>query len=101
MLCILITNPFNYLLDHLHSSDNDDTTEIHSSVGSRTLQATTDLNSSISWKKLLIAWMLNIAICLVCLVKLFVHGEPVVYESDMDNYYIYKKKADQLMNEVY
>jgi hypothetical protein len=44
--------------------------------------------------------MLNIAICLACLVKIFVHGESIVDESEMDEYYSYKKKADQFMNEV-
>jgi len=44
--------------------------------------------------------MLNLAICLVCLVKLFVYGEPIVAESEMHEYYVYKKKADQLMAEV-
>jgi hypothetical protein len=45
--------------------------------------------------------MLNFAICLVCLVKLFVYGEPIVAESEMHEYYVYKKKADQLMAEVW
>lgn len=54
---------------------------------------------STSWRQL-VAWMLNFAICLVCLVKLFVYGEPIVEESAMDEYYVYKKKADQLMAEV-
>lgn len=44
--------------------------------------------------------MLNLGICLVCLVKLFVYGEPIVAESEMQEYYVYKKKADQLMDEV-
>ena len=47
-----------------------------------------------------IGWMLNLAICLVCLVKIFVHGDPIVYESDMDEYYAYRKKADRSMKEV-
>ncbi|CAF4026721.1 unnamed protein product [Rotaria sordida] len=105
MLCVFIINPFNYLLDHIHSSNNDDTMEIQSILSSRTLQTVKDnenFNSllflSISWKQL-IAWMLNIAICLVCLVKIFVHGEPIVHELDMDEYYTYKKKADALMDE--
>jgi hypothetical protein len=54
---------------------------------------------STSWRQL-VAWMLNCAICLVCLVKLFVYGEPIVDESEMHEYYVYKKKADQLMAEV-
>ncbi|CAF2491172.1 unnamed protein product [Rotaria sp. Silwood2] len=105
MLCILITNPFNYLLDRIHSSSNGGTTDTQSILSSRTLQAVKDdenFNSllflSISWKQL-IAWMLNIAICLVCLVKIFVHGEPIVHELDMNEYYAYKKKADALMDE--
>ena len=44
--------------------------------------------------------MLNLAICLVCLVKLFVYGEPIISESEMQKYSIEKKKADQLMSEV-
>ncbi len=55
---------------------------------------------STSWRQL-VAWMLNFAICLVCLVKLFVYGEPIVAESEMHEYYVYKKKADQLMAEVW
>ena len=39
MLCVLITNPFNHLLNLIHSSDNNDVTEIQSIVGSRTLQS--------------------------------------------------------------
>ena len=54
---------------------------------------------STSWRQL-VAWMLNVAVCLVCLVKLFVYGEPIVPESEMQEYYIYKKKADLLMAEV-
>jgi hypothetical protein len=125
MLCVLITNPFNYLLNLIHSSDYNDATEIQSIVGSRTLQAATNndnINSSskiiqkrifvyvinylfiaflsTSWRQL-VAWMLNLGICLVCLVKLFVYGEPIVPESEMHEYYIYKKKADQLMAEVF
>ncbi len=49
MLCVLITNPFNYLLNLIHSSDSNDATEIQSIVGSRTLQAATNndnINSS-------------------------------------------------------
>ncbi len=54
---------------------------------------------SITWKQFIV-WMLNIAMCLVCLVKLLVHGEPIVHQSEMDEYYVCKKKADQLMSEV-
>ena len=54
---------------------------------------------STSWRQL-VAWMLNIAICLFCLIKLFVYGEPIVSEVEMQEYYAYKKKADQLMAEV-
>jgi hypothetical protein len=49
MLCVLITNPFNYLLNLIHASDSNDATEIQSIVGSRTLQAATNnenMNSS-------------------------------------------------------
>ena len=57
MLCVLITNPFNHLLNLIHSSDSNDVTEIQSIVGSRTLQAATNnenMNSSskISQKKI-------------------------------------------------
>ncbi|CAF3325592.1 unnamed protein product [Rotaria socialis] len=104
MLCVLMTNPFNYLLDRIHSSDNDGTTEVQLGPGSRTLKTIKDAENfnsllflNISWKQL-VTWMLNIAICLVCLVKIFVHGEPIVHESDMDEYYTYKKKADALMD---
>jgi hypothetical protein len=41
-LCILITNPFNYLLNHIHSSNNINTNEIQSIISSRTLQSTID-----------------------------------------------------------
>lgn len=127
MLCVLITNPFNYLLNLIHSSERNDLTEIQSIVGSRTLQEATNNDNmnlssefikieiicsvisylpylflaflSTSWRQL-VAWMLNLAICLVCLVKLFVYGEPIVPESEMHEYYVYKKKADQLMAEV-
>lgn len=44
--------------------------------------------------------MLNMAICFVCLVKLFVNGDPIVHESAMDEFHLLKKKADQLMHEV-
>ncbi|UJR23410.1 hypothetical protein I4U23_026417 [Adineta vaga] len=105
MLCVLITNPFNYLLNLIHASDSNDPTEMQSSVGSRTLQSATNnenLHSSTflstSWRQL-VAWMLNFGICLVCLVKLFVYGEPIVPESEMHEYYVYKKKADQLLAE--
>ncbi|CAF0850328.1 unnamed protein product [Rotaria sp. Silwood1] len=105
MLCVLITNPFNYLLNLIHSSDYNDATEIKSIVSSRTLQGTTNIENmnsstflSTSWRQL-VAWMLNFAICLVCLVKLFVYGEPIVPESEMHEYYVCKKKADQLMAE--
>ena len=54
---------------------------------------------STSWRQL-VAWMLNIAICLFCLIKLFVYGEPIVSEAEMQEYYAYKKKADQLVAEV-
>ena len=54
---------------------------------------------SLSWKNV-IGWMLNMAICFVCLVKLFVHGDPIVHELTMDEFHLLKKKADQLMNEV-
>ena len=127
MLCVLITNPFNYLLDRIHSSELHDPTEIQSIVSSRTLQSTNNnenINSpcrfarlvlrftfdffvlfysigflSTSWRQL-VAWMLNLAICLVCLIKLFVYGEPIIDDNDMQEYYLYKKKADQLMSEV-
>ncbi|CAF3301520.1 unnamed protein product [Rotaria socialis] len=105
MLCVIVTNPFNYLLNFIHSSDYNEATEVQSIVGSRTLQAAVNndnINSSTflstSWRQL-VAWMLNLAICLVCLVKLFVYGEPIVPESEMHEYYIHKKKADQLMAE--
>ncbi|CAF4852535.1 unnamed protein product, partial [Rotaria magnacalcarata] len=35
MLCVLMTNPFNYLLDRIHSSDKDGTTEVQLGLGSR------------------------------------------------------------------
>ncbi len=100
MLCVLFTNPFHYLLDRIHSSDHVDTNEIRSVISSRILQSTRDNESFTISSKELIAWMLNIAICLACLVKIFVHGESIVDESEMDEYYSYKKKADQFMNEV-
>ena len=124
MLCVLITNPFNYLLNLIHASDSNTITETQSIITSRTLQSAANsenihsssknpseslhwmLNTmfflaflSTSWRQL-VAWMLNLAICLVCLVKLFVYGEPIVEESEMHDYYAYKKKADQLMAEV-
>ncbi|CAF3994386.1 unnamed protein product, partial [Adineta steineri] len=105
MLCVLITNPFNHLLNLIHSSESNDMGDMQSIVGSRTLQAATNnenINSSTflstSWRQL-VAWTLNLGICLVCLVKLFVYGEPIVPESEMHEYYVYKKKADQLMAE--
>jgi len=115
MLCILITNPFNYLLNHIHSSNNINTNEIQSIISSRTLQSTIDnenFNSSSKIKmklfyflnislKQFIAWILNITLYLVCFIKLFVYGESFVHQSEMDQYYSYKKKADQFINEVY
>ncbi|CAF0788477.1 unnamed protein product [Adineta ricciae] len=105
MLCVLITNPFNYLLNLIHASDSNDLAETQSIIGSRTLQSANNnenLHSSTFlstyWRQL-VAWMLNLGICLVCLVKLFVYGEPIVPESEMHEYYVYKKKADQLMAE--
>lgn len=106
MLCVLITNPFDYLLNRIHGSEIDEQTELRSIITSRTLQSTNsndDLQSSAflstSWRQL-VAWMLNFAICLVCLVKLFVYGEPIVSEFEMQEYEVLKKKADQLMSEV-
>jgi hypothetical protein len=101
MLCVLITNPFNYLLDFIYSSDNDNTNGIQSIIRSRTLQSETDNENCISSWKQIIAWILNISICLVCFVKFFIHGESIIYQSEMDEYYSYKKKADQYINEVY
>lgn len=40
MLCVLITNPFNSLLDRIHSSNNGVTSDMQSRFRSRTLQAT-------------------------------------------------------------
>jgi len=46
MLCVLITNPFDYLLDRIHSSaNNGGTTEIQSIVSSRTLQVATEYDN--------------------------------------------------------
>jgi hypothetical protein len=46
MLCVLIINPFDYLLDRIHSSaNNGDTTEIQSIVSSRTLQVATEYDN--------------------------------------------------------
>jgi hypothetical protein len=42
MLCILITNPFNYLLNRIHSSNNINPNEIQLIISSRTLQSTID-----------------------------------------------------------
>lgn len=43
MLCILVTNPFNYLLDYLQTSSNDNhLSEMQSAISSRTLQSITD-----------------------------------------------------------
>ena len=107
MLCVLITNPFSYLLNRIHGSDIDDSTELRSIVSSRTLQSASSSNDDVSsstflsasWRQL-VAWMLNMAICLVCLVKLFVYGEPIVSDVEMQEYDVYKKKADQMMAEV-
>ncbi len=49
MLCVLITNPFNYLLNLIHASDFNDATETQSIITSRTLQSTANnenINSS-------------------------------------------------------
>ena len=106
MVCVLITNPFNYLLDRIHSSSSANAIELPSSFSSRTLKSIVDkepLSSSVYLGlscKQVIGWMLNLAICLVCLVKIFVHGDPIVHESDMEEYYAYRKKADCLMEEV-
>ena len=42
MLCVLITNPFNHLLNLIHSSEYRDPTEMDSIIGSRTLQSAAD-----------------------------------------------------------
>ena len=39
MLCVLITNPFNHLLNLIHSSEYRDSTAMESIIGSRTLQS--------------------------------------------------------------
>ncbi len=49
MLCVLITNPFNYLLNLIHASDSIDAAETQSIITSRTLQSTANnenINSS-------------------------------------------------------
>jgi hypothetical protein len=49
MLCVLITNPFNYLLNLIHASDLNDAAETESIITSRTLQSagnTENINSS-------------------------------------------------------
>ncbi len=51
MLCVLITNPFNHLLNLIHSSDYNDATEIQSIVASRTLQSATNNENSNSSSK--------------------------------------------------
>lgn len=102
MLCVLITNPFSYFLNLIHSADLTNENDLRTIVNSRTLQSTSKSNDdflSTSWRQL-VAWMLNLAICLVCLVKLFVYGEPILSEVEMQKYSIEKKKADQLMSEV-
>lgn len=101
MLCVLITNPFSYFLNLIHSADLTNENDLRTIVNSRTLQSTSKSNDdflSTSWRQL-VAWMLNLAICLVCLVKLFVYGEPILSEVEMQKYSIEKKKADQLMSE--
>lgn len=39
MLCVLITNPFNYLLNLIHASDSNAIAETQSIITSRTLQS--------------------------------------------------------------
>lgn len=98
-LCILIINPLNYLLS---SSNNLNTNEIQSTIHSRTLKSTIEnenIYSLVTWKQVIV-WLLNTSICLVCLIKLFIYEEPILHESDIDEYYSYKKLADQYMNEV-
>jgi hypothetical protein len=49
MLCVLITNPFNYLLNLIHASDYNDAAETQSILASRTLQSAANnenINSS-------------------------------------------------------
>lgn len=47
MLCVLITNPFSYLLNLIHASDYNDATELRSIVASRTLQSAATTNDNI------------------------------------------------------
>ncbi len=57
MLCVLITNPFNYLLNLIHSSDYNDPTETQSIIASRTLQSTANndnMNSSSKTKNFIL-----------------------------------------------
>lgn len=49
MLCVLITNPFNYFLNLIHASDSNTITETQSIITSRTLQSAANnenINSS-------------------------------------------------------
>lgn len=96
MLCIILTNPFSYLLNQLESSDS---IELQSKFHSRTLQSTIDNEYLYLSSKQIIGWMMNIALCLICLVKIFVHGDTVLQQSDIDEYYSLKKKADQCIHQ--
>lgn len=42
MLCVLLTNPFNHLLDRIHTFNSGDANEMQTILSSRTLQGIKD-----------------------------------------------------------
>lgn len=101
MLFVFITNPFNFILDSLHSStNNDENIGISTRITSRSLQTIENVEQTTFFlftSKQLINSMLNVAICFVCLIKLFVYGDPIVEQLQIDENISLKKKGEEFL----
>lgn len=101
MLFVFITNPFNFILDFLHSStNNDENIGISTRITSRSLQTIENVEQTTFWfftSKQLINSMLNVAICFVCLIKLFVYGDPIVEQMQINENISLKNKGEEFL----
>ncbi|KAL1509606.1 hypothetical protein ABEB36_004316 [Hypothenemus hampei] len=90
MLAIVAFNPFGFALSKISDVDT------NSIPGGRTILAWSEQQTVSFSLSSIVLWFLNLLILGVCLIKMFVYGDPIVMQKSKEahQYWIHRKQAD-------
>ncbi|XP_019761748.2 sterol regulatory element-binding protein 1 isoform X2 [Dendroctonus ponderosae] len=90
MLAMVAFNPFGFALKKISSAES------ISIPGGRSMLAWNERQTVSFFPSSLMLWIVNILILWFCLVKMFVHGDPILSQKsrEANKYWIHRKQAD-------